>query len=244
MALVGIAAIVFAKRRDEGRALTAHRPTLRRDLLFFLTMLTLALGAGALGLVPPLVLAPLFVLAYVGYVALTLRRGGETESEDELPDLVADPDSSTPPANWRIGAQFVVSLALIVGGAHVFVEELLVIAERLDASPLVLSLLLAPLATELPEKANSVLWIRDGKDSLALGNITGAMVFQSTIPVSVGLAFTDWELDRYALLAGALALTGALIALWSLSVRRRFTLPAVGAWTLLFLGLVAALVLT
>ena len=112
-----------------------------------------------------------------------------------------------PPANWRIGAQFLVSLALIVGGAHVFVEELLVIAERLDASPLVLSLLLAPLASELPEKANSVLWIRDGKDSLALGNITGAMVFQSTIPVSVGLAFTDWELDRYALLAGVLALT-------------------------------------
>jgi cation:H+ antiporter len=57
----------------------------------------------------------------------------------------------------------------------------------------VLSLVLAPFATELPEKANSFFWVRDGKDSLALGNITGAMVFQSTIPVSIGLLFTNWS---------------------------------------------------
>ena len=55
---------------------------------------------------------------------------------------------------------------------------------------LVLSLVLAPLATELPEKANSFFWVREGKDTLALGNITGAMVFQSLIPISFGLAFT------------------------------------------------------
>ena len=61
-----------------------------------------------------------------------------------------------------------------------------------------LSLVLAPLATELPEKANSFFWVKDGKDSLALGNITGAMVFQSTIPIAVGLLLTDWELDRFA----------------------------------------------
>ena len=50
-----------------------------------------------------------------------------------------------------------------------------------------LALILAPLATELPEKVNSFFWVRDGKDSLALGNISGAMVFQSTIPVGIGL---------------------------------------------------------
>jgi cation:H+ antiporter len=58
-----------------------------------------------------------------------------------------------------------------------------------------IALVLAPLATELPEKFNSVLWVRGNKDSLALGNITGAMVFQSSVPVSLGLAFTDWTLD-------------------------------------------------
>ena len=52
---------------------------------------------------------------------------------------------------------------------------------------LVLALIIAPIATELPEKFNSVIWVRQAKDTLALGNITGAMVFQSCIPTVVGL---------------------------------------------------------
>ncbi len=105
-----------------------------------------------------------------------------------------------------------------------------------------LSLLLAPLATELPEKANSFLWVRDGKDDLALGNITGAMVFQSTIPVAVGVAFTAWQLDRLAILAAGLALAGGAVALWSLHVRRRFSVLAIVLWAALF-GTFAATVL-
>ena len=74
----------------------------------------------------------------------------------------------------------------MVGGAHLFVEELLHDRRAASASrPLVLALILAPLATELPEKVNSFFWVREGKDALALGNITGAMVFQSTIPVGI-----------------------------------------------------------
>ena len=49
--------------------------------------------------------------------------------------------------------------------------------------------MIAPIATELPEKFNSVIWVRQGKDTLAMGNITGAMVFQSTIPTVVALLF-------------------------------------------------------
>ena len=89
----------------------------------------------------------------------------------------------------------------MVGGAHLFVEELLTIADSLGVEALVLALILAPLATELPEKVNSFFWVREGKDALALGNITGAMVFQSTIPVGIGLIFTDWDLSGNAILS-------------------------------------------
>ena len=51
----------------------------------------------------------------------------------------------------------------------------------------VLALVLAPLATELPEKFNSLIWVRQNKDTLAMGNITGAMVFQSCIPTAIGI---------------------------------------------------------
>jgi cation:H+ antiporter len=130
--------------------------------------------------------------------------------------------------------QFLVGLGAMVGGAHLFVEELLQVAEDVGVEAIVLSLILAPLATELPEKVNSFFWVRDGKDSLALGNITGAMVFQSTIPVGIGLLFTDWDLSGNAAVSVALGLAGGVIAYWALRLRDRFELPAVLAWISLY----------
>ena len=97
-----------------------------------------------------------------------------------------------------------------------------------------LSLVLAPLATELPEKANSFFWVKDGKDSLALGNITGAMVFQSTIPIAFGLAITDWDLSRYAILSGVLGVAGGIVAYWALRLRDRFEALPIVIWMGLF----------
>ncbi len=126
--------------------------------------------------------------------------------------------------------QLIAGLAAIIGGAHLFVEELLHVAEDIGIEPLVLSLILAPLATELPEKANSFFWVRDGKDALALGNITGAMVFQSTIPIAVGLLLTEWDLSRFAVVSGVLGLVGGAIAYYEIHGKSRFALWAVLAW--------------
>jgi cation:H+ antiporter len=98
------------------------------------------------------------------------------------------------------------SLLLIVGGARMFVSGVNTIAENLGVSHLVFALLVAPVATELPEKFNSVLWVRRRKDTLALGNMTGAMVFQSSFPVTVGLLLTPWHLAHEALVAAVIAL--------------------------------------
>jgi cation:H+ antiporter len=121
-----------------------------------------------------------------------------------------------------------------VGGAHLFVHELLEVAESIGVEALVLSLVLAPLATELPEKANSFFWVREGKDSLALGNITGAMAFQSTVPIAFGLAFTEWELDRFAALSMGLGLAGGAVAYWALRLRGRFNATPICAWAALY----------
>jgi cation:H+ antiporter len=122
----------------------------------------------------------------------------------------------------------------MVGGAHLFVEQIIELADSIGVEPLALSLVLAPLATELPEKANSFFWVREGKDSLALGNITGAMVFQSTMPVAFGLAFTAWEFDSFAVLSAALGLAGGVVAYWALRLQGRFSLPAIVAWGSLY----------
>ena len=243
MALVGVSAFLYRQRRPQGLALDAHFPTLQRDLAFFIGCFLVALLLG-LGAPTPLQVAGAvaLVLAYSGYVRWTLRHGGHVEAEEELKPLIMDTTRSDPPTMATVVVQLLVALGAIVGGAHIFVEQVLHVAESAGLEPLVLSLVLAPFATELPEKANSFFWVREGKDALALGNITGAMVFQSTLPVSIGLVFTDWELDTYSLLAGGLALGGGLIAILTLQIRRRFSGRAIVIWAALYASFVAYVV--
>ena len=98
-------------------------------------------------------------------------------------------------------------------GAHLFVGAVEHISKSVGIPAGLIALVLAPLATELPEKFNSVLWLRDNKDTLAIGNITGAMVFQSTIPVSVGVLFTPWRLDFISAVAAIFAILSSIVFL-------------------------------
>ena len=126
---------------------------------------------------------------------------------------------------WPSFVQVAVALVLIVGGARLFVYAVNIIAVRLGVSRLVFALLLAPVATELPEKFNSVLWVRRRKDTLALGNMTGAMVFQSSFPVTVGLLLTPWHLAHEALVAAVIALAAGIVLYLTIRLRHRFTAP-------------------
>jgi cation:H+ antiporter len=244
MALVGVSALLYRRRHPQGLALSVHFPTLQRDLAFFVGCFLVALLLG-IGVPSALRIAVAVALlaAYVLYAAWTLRHSGPVEAEEALSPLILDTTRTDPPGMATVLVQLGIALAAIVGGAHIFVEEVLHLADSAGLEPLVLSLVLAPFATELPEKANSFFWTRAGKDSLALGNVTGAMVFQSTIPVAIGLAFTDWNLDSYSILAGCLALAGGLVAITTLQIRRRFSGRAIFLWAAfyaLFVGYVVA----
>jgi cation:H+ antiporter len=247
MGLVGLFAYLYRDRRKQGVELDTHGPTLERDLIFFLGFFALA---GLLFWGPPAALRiPLgivFLAAYVFYVARTLRSSGEVQEEETLNPLYFDrrPERRSDPALFLCILQLVVGLAAMVGGAHLFVEELLHFAEEIGVEALVLALILAPLATELPEKVNSFFWVREGKDALALGNITGAMVFQSTIPVGIGLMFTDWELGGNAILSVALGVAGGILAYESLHRSGRFKLPAVIGWFALYLAFLVVVIVS
>ena len=86
-----------------------------------------------------------------------------------------------PVNSFTIVLQLFIGLALLIFGAKGFVSQVEVVASYIGISVLVLSIMIVPIATELPEKVNSILWIRRRKDTLAFGNITGAMVFQGTL---------------------------------------------------------------
>jgi cation:H+ antiporter len=70
------------------------------------------------------------------------------------------------------------------------------------------------------------------------------MVFQSMIPVGIGLMFTDWELSRNAILSIGLGVAGGILAYESLHLSRRFKLPAVIGWFVLYASFIVIVALS
>ncbi|MGI8631447.1 MAG: sodium:calcium antiporter [Solirubrobacterales bacterium] len=237
MLLVAISAVAFRNRREQGTHIRTDKSSTTRDLTVFLAVFPIALIMG-IGFPDPVryVVAALLVIAYGVYAYRTIKGGGESEGE-ELTPLYIDLSKDTKPAGWMIVAQFAIGLGLLVGGAELFVEEIVKISESLGIDALVLALVVAPLATELPEKANSFLWIAKSKDSLAIGNLTGALAFQSTIPVALLLVLLDWELSAFSFVAGSIALVGGALAMWRLR-KQQMSVPSAIAFGLLFAGFV------
>jgi cation:H+ antiporter len=137
--------------------------------------------------------------------------------------------------------QVIFALIVIVVGANIFVNAITSISTSLGIPAFILAIIIAPIATELPEKFNSVVWIKHSKDTLALGNITGAMVFQSSLIPALGILLTPWKLSSLALISGLLALTSASIILINIRVKKRLapsTLIGVGFLYIVFLLIV------
>ncbi len=267
--VTALAAWGYRRRRQQGWRLALNRKVATRDLGFFLPLYTTAI---AVSFTPrghwarPLTAVAL-LLCYSYYVYLNLRESQEGEKEEPLLlNLVWAALPLLPPADRArhrerrrslaergprlraVGSQVLLALSLIVGGAYIFVDSVRELSAAVGFPPLVIALIVAPLATELPEKFNSVVWVRQSKDTLALGNITGAMVFQATFPVILGILLTRWQFGLTPV--GSAALLSALIALGSALLlfavvaagRGRALTPwplALGLlWWLLFLGYV------
>lgn len=196
-------ALFAAHRRGWTGHFNPERTGLHRDLSWFLVAFGLSTVAIFVPHDVPLVRGAI-ALALVGlyflYLMVTIRASAK---------LVADGHGTSADAPLylvrlfgRLGVrenlfvqvlQLAIALGGIVAGAHGFVHGVEDLSAALGLSALVLSLLVVPLATELPEKVNSILWIRRGKDTLAFGNVTGAMVFQGSLLPALGILLTPWE---------------------------------------------------
>jgi len=214
--ITGLAALLY---RRKNTPLRVDAKVVQRDLKFFLIIYSLAITASFL---PSQMLkngaASSLLVVYGIYVFQTLRSSKGGHKQESLAPLYVARRIDNP-TMVTILLQITLALIAIVFGAHVFVDAVQPIAESLGIPVFVLSLIVTPIATELPEKFNSVLWIRRGKDTLALGNLTGAMVFQSSVIPAIGIALTPWRLDALALWSACLALAAAMIPY--ISLRRK-----------------------
>jgi cation:H+ antiporter len=201
MFVTGVAVLYQSRRRSTGDVLQIEPKVLGADMRTFVISYGLAIGAAAVlpsePTWPKLVVAGLLLLVYAWYVKSHFEADPGIDLEDLAPlrfhrfdaGRTTGPDGAGGPRLRVVNLQVVVALGLIVVGAVAFVDAVGNVAAALGVSQVLLALVIAPIATELPEKFNSIIWIRQGKDTLAMGNITGAMVFQSAIPTSVALIF-------------------------------------------------------
>lgn len=192
---------------------------LARDQSWFLAIFVVkcALGLVAFALKPWL--GVLFLAAYALYVWRELKNDDTAPEEEELEPLKFQPRAADP-ALSRVFLQTGLALLVIAIASRTFVAQLEAIGVALQLSPHLVALLLSPVATELPETVNALIWVRQGKERLALANISGAMMIQATIPSSLALFATPWLFDAPLMVAGVL--TGiAVVYLWWLFRRGR-----------------------
>ena len=204
MFVTGVAVLFRARRRSRRDGprdgMVVDTGILATDVSTFGGAYALAVGAAFLPADlawPRWVVAALLVVIYARYVKGHLDAEAVADDAELAPlrfhrlDRAGHRAEPNAPRLRVVGVQVIAALLLILGGAVAFVDAVDAIAAGLGVDQTLLALVIAPIATELPEKFNSVIWIRAGKDTLAMGNITGAMVFQATIPTVVGLLFAS-----------------------------------------------------
>jgi cation:H+ antiporter len=120
---------------------------------------------------------------------------------------------------WVV-AQTVIALVVIAAASRLFVGQLEAIGAFFSLPAHLVALVLSPVATELPETVNALIWVRQGKERLALANISGAMMIQATIPSSLALFATPWLFDAPLKAAGVITMI-AIGYLWWLFQRGR-----------------------
>jgi cation:H+ antiporter len=225
LSTLSISLLSFAvlKNRKAHGHFHPEKTGLKRDLNFFI----LAFGFATLALFVPhevkavrYAIGFVMVMIYFIYIMLTLRASKH---------LVADghaTEAESPMFLCRLGlpnhmvvvmAQLLIGLALLIAGAKGFISGIEGASALLGITPLLLSLLVIPIATELPEKVNSILWVRKGKDTLAFGNITGALVFQGTLLPAIGIMLTPWAPQKEVFAGVVVTLLGVLWLRWMIS---------------------------
>lgn len=224
MFITGMSVLVFTATGIRHKPINADYKVVGRDLRSFFFVYILALvGAAAHGYrIAQIAIAVLLVIIYVIYVKRTLASPDSSNGEDHMRPLHFHRRAANPHIRIVV-VQLMAGIALMLFGAKWFVDGVTEVALSLGITPLVLSVIITPIATELPEKFNSITWIRQRKDTLALGNVTGAMVFQSSVLPAIGIMATPWKLNPQAVVAILIALLATSVIWIEMTLRKRIS---------------------
>jgi cation:H+ antiporter len=214
-AVVGVA--LWCNHSRLGRAndrVQVENARLARDQAWFLSIFIVkcALGLIAFALKPWLGI--LFLFAYAVYVWRELKEERDDTDDEQLEPLKCQPRAVTP-SMFVVSLQAVLSLLVIAVASHIFVSQIEAVGLAIHLPPHLVALVLSPVATELPETMNALIWVRQGKERLALANISGAMMIQATVPSALAIFATPWLFDAALVVSGVMTML-AIVYLWQL----------------------------
>lgn len=201
---VFVMAISVIPRRGLNGVIKPENEGIKRDLKFFfigygLAFIAISLQKFSYHYILNILIAIILIISYLIYLMLTIRasehltfEGHGTHADSKL----AIGYLGLRHGKISISIQLILSLMMLIYFAEIFIDSVNNVATVYNLSPFVLSLIVIPIATEMPEKINSIIWLKHGRDTLAIGNITGSMVFQGTLLPVIGILFTDWSLSN------------------------------------------------
>jgi cation:H+ antiporter len=240
-AIVGLAMLWNYRRLGRAtQTIECESRRLRHDQAWFLSIFIVKVALGLLAFSYKPWLGTSFLLAYAAYLWRELR-GVQIVAEHDLEPLKLYPKGD--PGLLLPLIQTTVALIAIAIASKVFVGQLEAIGIWAGLSPQLVALLLSPLATELPETMNALIWVRQGKERLALANISGAMMIQATIPTALGLFFTTWMFSRALIVSGVITAVAVVILLGLFSkdaVNARWLIPLAGLYAV-FIAVIAVM---
>jgi cation:H+ antiporter len=253
--------LLLKRRRDEAEArektgMTPVRSTgqalgdekdmrrLAKDQKWFLPIFVVKVALGLVAFAYKPTLGLLFFAAYAVYFWREIRADDEGDGGHEDLEPLKLQRKAAVPATWAVVVQTLATLAVIFLASQLFVKQLDAIGPVLGLSSTVTALLLSPVATELPEVMNAVIWVRQGKTKLALANISGAMMIQATVPSGLGLLFTTWKFDGALIWSGLITMAAIVYLLLTMRVHKltagRLTVAA-GFYVVFAVGLIPIL---
>jgi len=263
VAVLGASASLYAVRGVREPEIVVDERQVRLDLRVFTAGFSLAAAVTVLRSdLVALVAGGLLVALYLGYLYRVSRAdAGDEPAEPEalefgkwvdawgraVPGADADRDRARNPPDSLVALQLVVAVGMLLVGSHLLVGAIeWASATVLPVPSVIVALLVVPVASNLPENVDGVVWIARNEDCLAVEQVTGTLAYQGTVVVAVGVLFTPWELtpswgtvDFLVALSVGLALLGGAtfyLQLGTERVLRPRALAGQGLAYLAFLG--------
>lgn len=172
-----------------------------------LTATALALGAGLLA--DGFLGRPDAIILVSAWIAATWVVGAAEPELLHQPKLELDTNNDL--SNSRRVMRILVGLAFVAGGASLAVWGIIAIADSVGIPAYIIAFFGASIGTSLPELVVVVTAIRRGQTAIAIGDIFGASLIDSTLSIGIGPLFFPTAVTSSLTVPGSLVASVAVI---------------------------------